>query len=102
MTKKARQTTAAGLTRRDLLKTSGLALGGLAMGGTLVGAGVRQARAAPQCGSNGCGYPNSLPTQQYTYPARLAPFARTRPSIRTNCGSPSSGPGSRQPAGPSS
>ncbi|MBP1779661.1 MAG: hypothetical protein H6Q86_5672 [candidate division NC10 bacterium] len=31
MTKKARQTTAAGLTRRDLLKTSGLALGGLAV-----------------------------------------------------------------------
>jgi len=79
MTKKARQTTAAGLTRRDLLKTSGLALGGLALGGTMVGAGAPPARAAERCGRNGCGYPNGIPTRQYTYPTQLDPFTPNTP-----------------------
>lgn len=60
-----------GLTRRDLLKGSGILLGGLALGGTLAGAGTGDANALECPIENGCGYPNGIPTQQYDYPDYL-------------------------------
>ena len=45
-----------GLTRRDLLKGSGVILGGLALGGAMVGAGAGKAL-AQQCPDNACSYP---------------------------------------------
>jgi ribonuclease Z len=63
-----------GLTRRDLLKTSGLALGGLALGGALAGIKGGKAQAQGPCRPNGCGYPNGIPTDQYDYPTHLNDF----------------------------
>ena len=60
-----------GLTRRDALKLSGMALGGLALGGAMVDAGTGKALAQSQlCNTtNGCNYPvDPTTTQEYTYP----------------------------------
>jgi ribonuclease Z len=59
-----------GLTRRDLLKGSGLALGGLAMGGFLGASGPGVARAADD---------PTDPTQRYSYFQNLQPFAPNTP-----------------------
>jgi ribonuclease Z len=68
-----------GLTRRDALKLSGLALGGVVFGGAMVGPGAGKALAQSQlCNTtNGCNYPvDPNTTQEYTYPkdANLGPF----------------------------
>ncbi|MEW6367824.1 MAG: MBL fold metallo-hydrolase [Acidobacteriota bacterium] len=61
-----------GITRRDLLKTSGLAIGGLAAGGTIAGA----ADDILQCGPNACGYPVPKDqTMRYDYPLTLPDFS---------------------------
>jgi ribonuclease Z len=66
--KKTKKRSSEGLTRRDLLKTSVMALGGLALGGAIVGG---KALAKENCNENGCGYPvNYTTTQEYTYPTR--------------------------------
>lgn len=66
--KRSKKTTSTGLTRRDLLKASGVALGGLALGGAIVGTGASEALAMQQCGYNGCRYPvNRHATQEYSY-----------------------------------
>lgn len=62
-----------GLTRRDLLKTSGLAIGGLTLGGAIAGAATME----QQCGPNACGYPVSQgQTERYDYPNRLPEFTQ--------------------------
>ena len=61
-----------GLTRRDLLKGSGVILGGLALGGTMLGAGDSKALAQQQCPDNECNYPvDPASTQEYGYPTYL-------------------------------
>jgi ribonuclease Z len=62
-----------GITRRDALKYSGLALGGLAFGGALIGPGARRAYAGPYCTENACDYPvkNDKITQEYNYFEKL-------------------------------
>jgi len=61
-----------GLTRRDLLKGSGVILGGLALGGTMIGAGVSNTLAQQQCPDNECNYPvDPASTQEYGYPTYL-------------------------------
>ena len=77
--KTTKKTISKGLTRRDALKLSGLALGGLAFGDVMVGAGAGKALAQSQlCNTtNGCNYPvDPNTTQEYTYPkdAHLGPF----------------------------
>lgn len=57
-----------GLTRRDLLKGTGLALGGAVLGS------VGEALGGEQCGVNGCGYPNQQDTLEYEYPAVLPTY----------------------------
>jgi ribonuclease Z len=68
-----KKTSFEGLTRRDLLKGSGALLGGLALGGVLVGTEAGKAVAENvQCpDTNGCNYPNDIPTQAYGYPTYL-------------------------------
>jgi ribonuclease Z len=58
-----------GITRRDALKYSGLALGGLAFGGALGGPGVRWTYAKQlYCPPNACGYPvPDYITKEYAY-----------------------------------
>lgn len=69
-----------GLTRRQVLKNSGLALGGLALGNAIVGCRTDQARAGQQCGTNGCNYPvNPDTTVEYLYPNGLAQFTPNTP-----------------------
>jgi ribonuclease Z len=75
--KKSKKTSSEGLTRRDLLKTSGMALGGLALGGALVGAraGRALAKQQQQCVTNECDYPvRPKSTQEYSYPNSLEAF----------------------------
>jgi len=62
-----------GLTRRDLLKGSGVILGGLALGGAFVAAGAGKTLAQEEaCGeTNVCNYPNDIPTKKYDYPTYL-------------------------------
>jgi ribonuclease Z len=60
-----------GLTRRDLLKGSGVLLGGLALGGAMAGVEAGKAMAEQSCAENSCGYPNGIPTDQYDYPNYL-------------------------------
>jgi ribonuclease Z len=64
-----------GLTRRDLLKGSGVILGGLALGGAMAGAGAGKALAEQTCPDNACGYSDTSPpydtTQRYDYPTSL-------------------------------
>jgi hypothetical protein len=61
--KTTKKTVSEGLTRRELLKGSGLALGGLAFGSAIIGAGAGKALSQQQCDENACGYPNGIPTQ---------------------------------------
>ena len=77
--KRSKKTTSTGLTRRDLLKGSGVILGGLALGGAMVGAGAGKALAKQQCDENGCHYPNGIPTQEYDYPTSLTHFTPDTP-----------------------
>jgi ribonuclease Z len=73
--KKSRKRVAAGLTRRDTLKLSGVALGGLAVGSVMSCGGSGKAAAEQQCDDNGCNYPvDPETTQEYLYPGRLDPF----------------------------
>lgn len=68
--KKTKKARSEGLTRRELMKASGLALGGLALGGAMVAAGAGKALARQQCGYNECNYPvNPDTTQEYSYAA---------------------------------
>jgi ribonuclease Z len=73
---KTKKRVSKGLTRRDLLKASGVALGSLAVGGAMVGAGAGRALAKQQqCATNECNYPvGPGTTQHYTYPTRLRDF----------------------------
>jgi len=72
----------AGLTRRDVLKLSGLALGGLAVGGGTLGLTAGQAHADNSCTDNSCTCPdgptcswdNPVRAQQYSYFEGLDPF----------------------------
>ncbi len=64
--KTSKKTESEGLTRRDLLKASGLALGGLAFGGGMGGAGTGKARAECNPPAAPC-YPTTSDTQTYTY-----------------------------------
>ena len=67
--KKSKKSSSEGLTRRDLLKASGVALGGLAFGGAMVGTGAGKALAQQQCRPNGCNYPwTLLPRRSIAYP----------------------------------
>jgi ribonuclease Z len=66
-----------GLTRRDLLKASGVAVGGLALTGVVVGAGAGKvlAKQQQQCDDNECNYPvGPGTTEKYTYPTHLSSF----------------------------
>jgi ribonuclease Z len=58
-----------GISRRDALKYSGLALGGLAFGGALIGPGARRAYAKLYCPENACDYyeGDGKITQAYDY-----------------------------------
>ncbi len=61
-----------GMTRRQMLKASGLGLGGLALGRFAVGcSGGSSATAQQVCPDNACGYPNGIPTAAYEYAADL-------------------------------
>jgi len=60
-----------GLTRRDLLKGSGVILGGLALGGAIAGVEAGKAMAQQSCAENSCAYPNGIQTEQYDYPTYL-------------------------------
>jgi ribonuclease Z len=63
------------LSRRNFLKTSGMAVGGLALGGALAGTGMGKTPTTQQCDENGCGYPvKPRSTQRYSYPHRLRKF----------------------------
>jgi ribonuclease Z len=85
--KTSKKTVSEGLTRRELLKASGLALGGLALGGAIVGNGVVKAIAQQPCDENACGYPNGIPTQQYDYPTALTGFTPVTPDMQEQLGS---------------
>lgn len=77
-----KKTKSQGLTRRELLKASGVVLGGLALGGQYGCSSSGSASAQQQCGTNGCNYPvDTATTQQYSYPAtaQLAPFTPNTP-----------------------
>ncbi len=64
-------TNSEGLTRRELLKASGVALGWLALGA----AGVSDAHTEGQCALNGCGYPaDPRDTREYDYPNYLPEY----------------------------
>ncbi len=76
------KTKSEGLTRRELLKASGVVLGGLALGGPYGCSGSGNASAQQQCGTNGCNYPvDPASTQQYSYPvtAQLGAFTPNTP-----------------------
>ncbi|HME41943.1 MAG TPA: twin-arginine translocation signal domain-containing protein [Syntrophorhabdales bacterium] len=80
--KKTKKKSSEGLTRRDLLKGSGVILGGLALGGAMIGGGAGKAHAhAPSCpATNGCHYPvRPDSTQEYTYPRGLGDFTPDTP-----------------------
>jgi ribonuclease Z len=75
--KRSKKTSSEGLTRRDLLKASGVAMGSLALGGAMVGAraGKALAKQQQQCGTNECHYPVGRgTTQKYSYPTHLSAF----------------------------
>ena len=65
-----------GITRRDALKYSGLALGGLAFGGALIGPGTRRTYAKKHCPENACDYHegDGKITQAYDYFGNLPPI----------------------------
>jgi len=67
--KDPKKTESAGLTRRDALKISGLALGGLAVGGAMMGPGAGRVEAGEECPAVGeCAWPNTPDvTQRYSY-----------------------------------
>lgn len=69
--KGSRKVTAAGLTRRDTLKLSGLTLGGVAVAGL--------GRAGAECTDVGRCYPTDTPTQQYSYFDSLYQLPRNTP-----------------------
>lgn len=63
-----------GLSRRDLIKNTGLAIGGLAVGSKILSAD----EAALQCGPNACGYPENYSvkdTETWDYPNTLREFS---------------------------
>jgi ribonuclease Z len=75
--KKSKKSQSIGLTRRDLLKASGLALGGLALGGVVIGSKTGKARADQSCGcpaGPACDWTNYDASQRYTYFQNLDPF----------------------------
>lgn len=75
--KKSNKTRSEGLTRRDLLKTSGMALGGLALGGALVGSRAGKALAEESCScppGPACSWTDYAASQRYTYFENLNPF----------------------------
>ena len=64
-----------GLTRRDLLRASGLALGGLVFGGGMVGAGKLRAGQSCDCPPGpACNWTDYAASQRYTYFQTLKPF----------------------------
>ncbi len=70
-----KKTSSEGLTRRDLLKASGVALGGLAFGGAMVGAGKLHANESCDCPPGpGCSWNDYAASQRYTYFENLPPF----------------------------
>lgn len=68
--KRSKKSNSEGLTRRDLLKASGLALGGLALGGVAIGSKTGKARADQSCtcpAGPDCDWTNYDASQRYTY-----------------------------------
>src|SRR5512139_3683685 len=66
-----------GVTRRDLLKASGVALGGLALGGALVSSKAGKLLAQQSCDcppGPACSWINYAASQRYTYFRKLKPF----------------------------
>jgi ribonuclease Z len=85
--KKSEDTMPEGLTRRELLKGSGLALGGLAIGGALIGAGATTAQANEDCecpeGASCTWTDKPNLTQRYSYFEKLKPFYPFDKSTKT-------------------
>lgn len=79
---KTEKKTTEGITRRDALKISGLALGELAFGGALVGLGARKAHADDNCTCDnvcpqpdpGCTWDTGRDTREYSYFKNLKLF----------------------------
>jgi ribonuclease Z len=68
-----------GLTRRELLKGSGLALGGLALASAMGSPEVAFAvTATGQCDENGCAYPTNEDTEAYHYPNTLPVYSPSK------------------------
>ena len=78
--KESKKTMSKGLTRRDLLKASGVALGGLALGGAMIGSGAGKAHAGVACPTVGPCYPTNTPTQQYSYFSSLPQYFPNDPN----------------------
>jgi ribonuclease Z len=80
--KTSRETGPTGLTRREMLKLSGLTLGGLAAGGAIVGSSGGNARADDVCEGDDCDCPEAIACrwdhpvepERYTYYEHLSPF----------------------------
>jgi len=76
---KTKKTSPEGLTRRDLLKASGLALGGLAIGGALIGPKTSKAQTGDNCtctcpSGPTCSWKSPGKAQRYSYFESLPKF----------------------------
>ncbi len=85
--KKSRKTESDGLTRRDLLKASGVALGGLALGSVLVGSRAGKVNAQQMCScppGPTCNWTDYAASQRYSYFQTLKPFYPFNKHTETN------------------
>ncbi len=85
---KSKKTESDGLTRRDLLKGSGMALGGLALGGVLVGSRAGKVNAQVKCSDcppgPACNWTDYAASQRYSYFETLKPFYPFNKHTETN------------------